>query len=188
MNHLADVYKDVIYKLLLTSNGRTTDILEVLAGEDLELKVENQTAGQVNADNGRLTPYIYRESHIITKDSKFILSHNFAKIYPEFIPNELGNKVSGKTEGIGKSIKNMDIISTRRILEYGWKYCPEIVDLHGNTSHLIFEVSEKVPFKEYEISFEQNGRPGIHLLEYFNPAILNNIALPSEPKVELFVK
>jgi hypothetical protein len=173
----------------MTSNGRTTDILQVLAGEDLELMVVDQVVEQVDLDNGMLTPCIMRESYIINKDSKFILSHNFAKIYPDFTPKGLNTKIVKKEEGIGSSIKDMDIISTRRLLDYGWKDRKSIVDLHRKPQQLIFTCnSNVVPFKEYEVSFEQNGHPGIHLIEYFNPHLLNNIKISSGESVEMFVK
>jgi len=188
MDRLVAIYKDMIYKLLLTSNGRTTDILEVLAGDDVELMVVNQVMDQVNLDNGKSTPCIKRESYIINKRSKFILSHNFAKIYPDFTPNALSAKINKKEEGIGSSIKNMDIISTRRILDFGWRDRTAVVDLQRKPQQLIFESNDNVPFKEYEVSFEQNGHPGIHLIEYFNPNLLNTMEFSSGEYMELFVK
>ncbi|WP_332693685.1 hypothetical protein [Halalkalibacter lacteus] len=172
MNNLIDIYKDIIFKLLLTSNGRTTDILEVLAEEGLQLIVSNQTIDHELLGNGETTKCILRESHILTRESKFILSHNYAKIYPEFTPDTLSEKIFKKKEGIGSNIKEMDIISTRRIINYGWRESTNVVNLLNEKTQIVFDCKDPIPFKEYVVSFEQNGHSGIHLIEYFNPNIL----------------
>ncbi|KQU63232.1 hypothetical protein ASG66_02135 [Bacillus sp. Leaf406] len=180
MNRLSEKYKEVIYKLLMTTNGRTTDLLEVLSGEEVQLIVKEQWEEQEVTDTGKLFTYLVRESYMVTRETETILSHNFAKVYPSFIPQTLTEKVTDKKEGIGSSMKRMDLLSTRRILTCGWRDAQEIIDLGMNKKGLIFGTDDKVPFKEYEVCFEQNGHPGIHLLEYFNPNILNYLEKTSE--------
>lgn len=188
MNQLVTIYKEMIYKLLMTSNGRTTDLLEVLAGEGIELKVIGQEVEQVELFDGNRTTCIVRESYMMNKRSKFILSHNFTKIYTDFTPNGLVSKIGKKEQGMGSVMKNMDITSTRRILDFGWRNQTAIVDLRSNVKQLLFEFNDNVPFKEYEVSFEQNGHPGLHIIEYFNPDLLDTVEFSSEESMELYVK
>ncbi|MBB4824756.1 hypothetical protein HNO89_001980 [Sporosarcina luteola] len=188
MERLVAIYKDVIYQLLLTSNGRTTDILEVLAGDEIELLVVDQVADHVNLGDGQLTQCLIRESYIIIKKSEFILSHNFARVYPDFTPTGLHAKIKEKEQGIGSSMKTMEIPSTRRILASGWRKGSTIVDVQKKSRQLIFNSNDPVPFKEYEVRFEQNGHPGIHLIEYFNPDLLNALEIAVENPMEMYIK
>lgn len=157
----------VLFELLLVSDGRTTDMLETLCGERVYVEVINQE----KHDNT-----IYRESFLYTVNRNLFVSHNFMMLYPDHVPSEFYQRILEKEEVIGKILKNDEVLSNRIITKNGWCLPTEISDLSGNPKKLIFAGDLNgglIPFKEYKLHFQSNEKPGIKLVEYFNPNLIH---------------
>jgi hypothetical protein len=161
----------IIFQLLLRTEGRTTDFLELIVGDRVYPVVTSQRmVGTSLSDNRSI---ILRESCLLTEKRNSIISQNMALIYIEFVPLELYSRLLLKKEGIGKVVKSLNIESYRNIISAGYRPGKETLDLFGESCSLLFNGTEKVPYKEYTIHFKGFSDTGIHLLEYFNPCILS---------------
>lgn len=159
-----DRMKRILFNKLLMTEEKTTDMLEDLVGEQLYVHVIRQK---------KIDDHMIRESILHTKGDHFIVSHNFALIDPARIPRQLYEKIVFKTEGIGKAMNHLGLESSRDILNYGWKKKDEIFDFSNNPVYLRFDHRElSIPFKEYTIAFHNLNKPGIRLIEYFNPQMI----------------
>lgn len=159
----------VIFQLLLITESRTTDFLELIVGDQLYPVVTEQRMVGTPSDDGRSV--ILRESCLLTEKNNHLVSQNIALVYPESIPLELYSRLLQKKEGIGKVIKTMNIESTRIIIDTGYRSGLEIVNLFGESCTLSFGEGQ-LPYKEYTIYFSGYSSIGIHLIEYFNPDML----------------
>ncbi|NRF95582.1 hypothetical protein HQN89_32610 [Paenibacillus frigoriresistens] len=154
----------ILFNKLLTAEEKTTNILENFVGEQLFVHVILQKITE---------KLMFRESILHTGLGDFIVSHNFALIDPALIPNLLYEKIVLKNEGIGKTLSQLNIESSRCIRNSGWRKKEEVVDLLNNYSYLRFDPGEVlIPFKEYTLTFHDIGMPGIRLIEYFNPQLI----------------
>lgn len=163
--------KSIIIQLLLRSESRTTDFLELVVNDRLNPVVTEQRMIEKSSNDGR--DVILRESLLVTETFQSIISQNITFIYPDSIPLELYSKLLYKKEGIGKVIKSLNIESTRRIKTAGWRINGETTNLFGECIHLAFGEEAPVPYKEYTIEFEGYTSIGIYLLEYFNPSMFS---------------
>ncbi|MUT64882.1 hypothetical protein [Paenibacillus sp. NEAU-GSW1] len=161
--------KKTIIKLLLHSDNRTTDFLETVVNDCLHPIVIEQKLKDNSANDERAI--IVRESVLIAEKSKTTISHNIALVYPDAIPLELYSKLLHKKEGIGKVIRTLGLSCSRHIRESGWRRNEEIINLFGESMTLSFDEKGMIPYKEYTIHFDGFSSVGIHLIEYFNPAM-----------------
>lgn len=158
----------VIFELLLDSNGRTTDMLESLCGEKVFVEVIKQ---EEHSD------VIHRESSLFTLDPKMYVSHNFMLLYPDQVPAELYSGVLEKEELIGNILRNEKVNSVRTVTKTGWCLPNEVFDWFGMVRKLKYYSDlkdQRIPFKEYTLHFESKEKPGLKLLEYFNPYMVEN--------------
>ncbi|NOU99732.1 4-hydroxybenzoate synthetase [Paenibacillus sp. LMG 31457] len=172
---LLDFLQGLIFDMLLVTDGRTTDLLETLLDEKMLITVIRQEQiNEVHADllgESSGAPYYIRESILISDKSRFIVSHNIAVVYSKNVPLTLFEKIAHKQEGIGKSISTIGLQSFRKVLDSGLKSGEEAVDLFQKPIQLRFpDLCKKVPYKRYSIYF--GLKPGIQMLEYFNPDVV----------------
>ena len=172
-----DLLHGLIFKILLVTDGRTTDILETLLNEKIEVHVIRQE--QIDEDHADLfsessgAPLYVRDSLLISEKSRFLISHNLALVYSKHVPPSLFEKIAHRKEGIGKSINTLGLQTFRKVLDSGAINGEEAVDLFQKPIRLRFpELREKVPYKKYSIYF--GPAPGIQMLEYFNPNIIRH--------------
>ncbi|GIQ66757.1 hypothetical protein PACILC2_53250 [Paenibacillus cisolokensis] len=169
-----DLLHGLIFKMLLVTDGRTTEMLEALLNEKMVVHVIRQE--QIDEEHADLfsessgAPYI-RESLLLSEKSRFLVSHNLALVYSKHVPPALFEKIAHLKEGIGKSISTLGLQTFRKVLDSGAKNEEEAVDLFQKPIRLRFpELRDKVPYKKYSIYF--GTAPGIQMLEYFNPNII----------------
>ncbi|MFC5468828.1 4-hydroxybenzoate synthetase [Cohnella suwonensis] len=167
-----DFLHTLLFKILLITDGRTTDILETLMDETMSLQVVRQE--QINEEqSARLgedsdAPYYVRESILIGTKSQLVISHNIALVCSKYLPPLMFEAIAAKQEGIGKTISTFGLQTSRKLVESGWRSDTETVDLFHKPIQLRFSPTKrKVPYKHYSIDF--GSHPGIYLLEYFNP-------------------
>lgn len=172
-----DFLQRLIIQMLLVTDGRTTDLLETLLNERMLVTVIRQE--QINEEDADLlgessgAPYYLRESILISDQSHFIVSHNIALVYSKNVPRTLFEKIALRQEGIGKSISSIGLQSFRKVLDSGAICGGDAFDLFQRPVHLRFpDLQNKVPYKRYSIYFGQ--KPGIQMLEYFNPEFINH--------------
>ncbi|MFC5530402.1 4-hydroxybenzoate synthetase [Cohnella yongneupensis] len=169
----------LLFDILMTTDGRTTDMLETMLGEKMTVHVLRQhqidAADFDNVAELSGSPYYLRESILISDRSRFVVSHNIALVCSQYVPPVMFEALSAKQEGIGKTINDLGLQTSRKLSDCGWRALPEVVDLFGKPIELRFSASlgnERTPYKRYAIYFE--GEAGIHLLEYFNPDIVRH--------------
>jgi hypothetical protein len=161
-----DRMKSILFNQLLITEEKTTGMLENLVGARLYVHVIQQK----NIDG-----HMIRESILYTKEEHFIVSHNFALIDPEQIPKRLHEKIIFKKNGIGESMNDLSLESSRDILSYGWRKKEDIFGFSNTAICLRFDEGEtSIPFKEYTITFHHLTKPGISLIEYFNPRMIRS--------------
>ncbi|RIE04122.1 4-hydroxybenzoate synthetase [Cohnella faecalis] len=170
-----DYLHGLLFDILLTTDGRTTDMLETLMDDKMTVKVirQEQLDDREAAPFGQPSggPYYVRESVLIGEKSGFVVSHNIALVCSPHVPLPLFEAISSKQEGIGKTISALGLQTLRKLTEYGWKSADEAVDLFDRPLALQFpRMKDKAPYKKYTMSF--GPVPGILLLEYFNPGIV----------------
>jgi len=172
-----DQMHQLLFDILLTTDGRTTDMLETLLDDKMTVQVvrqqqidEGETGDVAGLSGG---PYYVRESLLIGEQTRFIVSHNIALVCAQHVPPAMFEALAAEQEGIGKTIVQLGLQTSRRLSECGWKPEEEIVDLFGKPFKLRFDFArstERVPYKKYAIYFGEKA--GIHLLEHFNPDII----------------
>jgi chorismate-pyruvate lyase len=172
-----DLLHGLIFKLLLETDGRTTDMLETLLNEKMlvhvirQEQIHEEHADLFGEDSG--APYYIRESLLISEKSHFLVSHNLALVHSKHVPPSLFEKMSQGQEGIGKLMSTMGLQTFRKVHDSGMKNGEEAVDLFQKPIQLRFpELRDKVPYKKYSIYFR--AAPGIQLLEYFNPNVVRH--------------
>jgi len=158
--------KKLIFQLLMTSESRTTDLLELIASDTMKAVIVKQE----HTDS----MYELRESYLIAERSWMPVSQNLAILYPERIPEQIYRRIAVDGEGIGHVLRGTQVPNRRELLHYGWRNVDEIVDLFGKPYRLQFHTHPQIPYKEYTISFFSDQRIGIHLLEYFNPELISS--------------
>jgi adenylosuccinate synthase len=166
MKKVQDVMERLIFDMLLVTDGRTTDLLEAILNEKMLVSVIRQ---QKLVDE---SSYL-RESILISDKSRFIVSHNIALVYSQYVPPALFEKIANREEGIGSSIRSIGIESYRLVVDSGQKKGDEAVDLFQKPLMLRFpDLKRPVPYKNYVMQF--GHVPGIQMLEYFNPEMVNH--------------
>jgi hypothetical protein len=165
----------ILFKILLITDGRTTDILETLMDETMSLQVIRQE--QINEEYtvhvGETSgaPYYVRESLLIGVKSQLVVSHNFALVCSKYVPPVMFETIASKQEGIGKAISTFGLQTSRQLVDSGWRNDNETVDLFQKPIQLRFSPMKcGTPYKIYSIYF--GSHPGIYLLEYFNPNMI----------------
>jgi chorismate-pyruvate lyase len=158
--------------MLLVTDGRTTDLLETLLDEEMQVTVIRQelwTERQGDMPQG--SPCYLRESVLSGADSGFVVSHNIALVHANNVPPILFEKIAHKKEGIGKAISSIGVESFRKVLDSGHIRGEAAVDLFQKPMKLKFSgLNEPTPFKRYVIYF--GLVPGIQMLEYYNPKLV----------------
>ena len=162
----------LIYDMLLVTDGRTTDLLETLMDEKMQVTVIRQEQWtERRGVTAAGSPFYLRESVLSGADSGFIVSHNIALVHAKNVPPLLFEKIAHKEEGIGKAISSIGVESFRKVLDSGHIRGEAAVDLFQKPMKLKFsELNEPVPFKKYVIYF--GLVPGIQMLEYYNPELV----------------
>ncbi|WP_338552328.1 acyl carrier protein [Paenibacillus sp. KS-LC4] len=156
--------KWIILQMLVTSNSRTTDLLEVITMDRLRPIV----ASQSHVSGGKLL----RESFLITERDKRYVSQNIVLIDPAYVPSTLLEQIMSKKEGIGHVLRVSHTRDIRSMIQYGWRLTAEAVDLFDQPYRLRFQEHRRVPFKEYKMTFPPFQESGVHLIEYFNPDMI----------------
>ncbi|MFC4305865.1 hypothetical protein [Cohnella boryungensis] len=179
-------FKKLVFQLLLASENRTTDMLELVLQDSLIPRVLSQSfqENRLPEVDPQGKDILLRESCLLAERSGMQVSQNIAVIYPQQVPEDVYDRISQKREGIGHMIRAGSIANGRSLLRCGWREGRTVVDLFGNPYELLFrEKFREVPYKEYTITFAAYESPGIHLLEYFNPRLLEAvpIQLPESP-------
>ncbi|RLL40609.1 DUF98 domain-containing protein [Oceanobacillus piezotolerans] len=174
------ILQAIILDLLLVTDGRTTDFLEILLNEKVKVQVIRQE--QINEDDPKLlietsgAPYYIRESVLIGEKSGFVVSHNIALVYAKHVPPALFKSIAQQKKGIGKAMSSLGIRSFRKVTDAGFVNEEEAVDLFQQQMKLHFsDIDEKVPYKRYGMYFGRE--PGIEMLEYFHPNIIEHRVL-----------
>lgn len=163
------LYEDIIFKMLVTSVNLTTDLLELITDDRLEVKVTKQE-NYLEANN-----IILRESSLFSHKYKMMVSQNIVLLYSEFMPLDLFNSIMLKKEGIGRLLRKTDSISTRKIIQSGYRQPFEVVNLLNKPYKLQFDSQKAIPFKEYKVRFDSYPFEGMYLVEYFNPEMISKI-------------
>ncbi|MCD9026480.1 4-hydroxybenzoate synthetase [Cohnella sp. NL03-T5] len=166
----------LLFKILLITDGRTTDILETLMDETMSLQVVRQE--QINEEQSTHlgesldAPYYVRESILVGAKSHLVVSHNIALVCSKYLPSLMFEAIAAKKEGIGKTISTFGLQTSRKLIDSGWRNDTETVDLFQQPLKLRFSPTKsRVPYKKYSIDF--GSHPGIYLLEYFNPNMVH---------------
>lgn len=169
------ILQALLLDLLLVTDGRTTDFLEILLNEQVKVQVIRQK--QINEEDLKLigessgTPYYIRESVLIGEKSGFVVSHNIALVYAKHVPSALFESIAHRQKGIGKAISSLGLRSFRKVTDSGFVNEEESVDLFQQPFSLHFpDLHEKVPYKRYDLYF--GSKPGIEMLEYYHPNII----------------
>jgi hypothetical protein len=165
------ICSSLVFDLLLTSDGRTTDMLESIVGESLNVSVIRQDEYMVG-ENLQL----HRESIICNHSRDFIVSQNYCRIHTSLVPEPLLRTILDKKSGIGYVMESLEVCTFRRIIDSGWKARDKLDHYDSQPIHLQFSPAvTQVPFKQYTIQFSPYEQPGIYMLEYFNPLMLERI-------------
>ena len=174
-NRALEVLQGLIFDLLLITDGRTTDFLEMLLNEKMIVDVIRQE--QIDGEDANLMgessggPYYLRESILIGEKSRLVVSHNISVVYSKHLPPVLFEKIAHQQEGIGKAISSHGLPTFRKVIDSGFMNEVETIDPFKRPIKMQFSnLHKKVPYKRYFIYFA--GKPGIQLIEYFNPSII----------------
>ncbi|MBY0207111.1 MULTISPECIES: hypothetical protein [Paenibacillus] len=162
------LYEDIIFRMLVSSVDLTTELLELITEDRLEVKVTKQQ--KLETDN-----IILRESFLFSHKYKMTISQNIVILYSDFMPLDLFNSIMLKKEGIGHLLKRTGSSSTRKIIRSGYRQPSEVINLQNEPFKLQFESQKKIPFKEYKVRFDSYPIEGMQLVEYFNPEMISEI-------------
>lgn len=164
--------ESALFDILLTTDGRTTEMLEIITGVSLSVEVLRQE--HLDADSKQAGECIMRESLLIAgKEPRcFIVSHNFVRIEATQIPSFLLDSIGKKQSGIGRAMRQFGVPSERFVSRKGWLKPDEAMDTNGKPQQLRFSTAPGglIPFKEYTIRFYE--QTGIRIIEYFNPEVV----------------
>jgi len=177
--YMLDQLHQLLFDILLATDGRTTDILETLLDEKMKVEVIRQQqidAMEIEKVAGLSGgPYYVRESMLVGDQSRIVVSHNIVLVCSQDVPPAMFEALAAKQEGIGKTIGDLGLQTSRRLSDCGWRSAAELVDLFGMPIELRFPSTqsiERTPYKRYAIYF--GDKAGIQLLEYFNPDIVRH--------------
>ncbi|TLS50661.1 4-hydroxybenzoate synthetase [Paenibacillus antri] len=160
-----ELLHELLFGLLLVTDGRTTELLETLLNEKLVVTVLRQERWDKET-------YI-RESVLTGEKSGFIVSHNVALVSSKHLPAPLFEKIADRQEGIGKTIGSNALRSFRKVVEAGRIDAADAVDLFRRPLRLqLPELRSQVPYKKYLIYFDRE--PGIQMLEYYHPDLVRH--------------
>jgi chorismate-pyruvate lyase len=95
-------------KILLAETGTLEQILSIITGSPVEVKVINQSV---------VDDVIRREVHILTKGRALV--HARSKIYCNHIPTRIVRKIMQQKHGIGTIIHNEGLETCRRFVRFG---------------------------------------------------------------------
>lgn len=185
-----DQYTETDFYEILKSIERTTDMLEKLAHDKLQVRVLKQEnlVDHFLANNPAAASEapcsIMRESYLYSTKHNLITSHNFAIIYPDMLPGSLEDEIYLKGRGIGEIIRTYELQSKRLLIQYGFRDPNTLWDILHQDTTLSFPINRfgVVPFKEYTIQFPGFSSYGIKILEYFNPKVLELGAKAAQPQ------
>ncbi|QGH36746.1 DUF98 domain-containing protein [Gracilibacillus salitolerans] len=172
----SDLLQELLLDLLLVTDGRTTDLLEILLNEKVTVQVIRQQ--QIAEDTNLIGefsggPYYIRESVLIGEKSGFVVSHNIALVYSKHVPPALFKNIAHRKQGIGKAISSLGVRSFRKVVDSGFVNEEEAVDLFRQPVNIRFtNLHNKVPYKRYFMYFGR--KPGIQLLEYYHPSLIEH--------------
>ncbi|WP_163538818.1 chorismate pyruvate-lyase family protein [Gracilibacillus sp. YIM 98692] len=172
----SDLLQELLLDLLLVTDGRTTDLLEILLNEKVRVEVIRQEP--IAEDNNLMGefsggPYYIRESVLIGEKSGFVVSHNIALVYSKHVPPALFENIANRQQGIGKAISSLGVRSFREVVDSGFINEEEAVDLFRQPVKIRFpNLYNKLPYKRYFMYFER--KPGIQMLEYYNPSLIRH--------------
>ncbi|MBM7602311.1 hypothetical protein JOC75_000281 [Metabacillus crassostreae] len=154
---------------LLESNEKTTDMLEELLGNSLSIKVLCQKY-KIDKETNDIT--LYRESIMIDPQKNIIVSQNFVLLFPKYIPRSVYYNMIWKRKGIGHYLNQFNIKTSRLITSYGLKKDAEMTNHFQKSVRIMFPSRNfPIPFKKYDIYFDDFTVPGFSIIEYFNPEI-----------------
>ncbi|MGG4143619.1 acyl carrier protein [Paenibacillus algorifonticola] len=163
----------IILQMLVTSNSRTTDMLEIITMDRLLPIVARQS----HVSGGK----ILRESFLITESERRYVSQNIVLIDPAYVPPVLLERIISEREGIGHVLRASHTRDIRTMIQNGWRLTAEAVDLFDKPYRLQFQEHRRVPFKEYKMTFPPFQDSGVHLIEYFNPDIIRMNTKSTQP-------
>ncbi|MGP4039127.1 4-hydroxybenzoate synthetase [Gracilibacillus sp. D59] len=172
----SDLLQELLLNLLLVTDGRTTDLLEMLLNEKVTVQVIRQE--QIAEDTNLMGefsggPYYIRESVLIGEKSGFVVSHNIALVYSKHVPPALFQNIAHQKQGIGKAISSLGVRSLRKVVDSGFVNEEEAVDLFRQPVKIRFpNLHNKVPYKRYFMYFGR--KPGIQMLEYYHPNLIKH--------------
>ncbi len=156
---------------LLNSDNKTTEMLEKLIGKILTIKVLSQRYKFVKNTNG--IP-LYRESLVTYPEENLVVSHNFVLLYPKYIPTFLYYNMIWKKKGIGHLLNEHNVKTNRRITRNGFIDRNKLTNLFSEPVQISFQSKTVyIPFKAYNIYFEDYKEPGFMIIEYFNSDIFS---------------
>ncbi|WP_163581396.1 chorismate pyruvate-lyase family protein [Gracilibacillus saliphilus] len=172
----SDLLQELLLDLLLVTDGRTTDLLEILLNEKVKVQVIRQHP--IAEDTNLLGefsggPYYIRESVLIGEKSGFMVSHNIALVYSKHIPPALFENIAHRQQGIGNAISSLGVRSFRKVVDFGFINEDESTDLFQQPFRIRFpNLIKRVPYKRYFMYFGR--KPGIQMLEYYNPNLIDH--------------
>ncbi|TXC93010.1 hypothetical protein FS935_02110 [Metabacillus litoralis] len=156
---------------LLESNEKTTDMLEELLGNPLSIKVLCQRY-EIDKEIEDIT--LYRESVMIDPQKNLIVSQNFVRLFPKYIPRSFYYNMIWKRKGIGHYLNQLNIKTSRLITSCGFTKDAEMTNHFQKSVRILFHSKNlPIPFKKYDIYFDNFAVPGFSIIEYFNPEIFS---------------
>lgn len=170
----SDVLQRILLDLLLVTDGRTTDLLELIMNEKVRVEVIRQE--QITEDANIMGEfsggsYYVRESVLIGEKSGFVVSHNIALIYSTHVPPALFENIAHRQQGIGKVMSSLGIRSLRDVADSGFIIGEDAIDLFKKPIKIRFpDLHHPIPYKRYFMYFGR--KPGIQMLEYYHPDLL----------------
>lgn len=154
-------------------------MLESITGESLHVDVIQQ---EVTEEDEELR--LYRESVLRLPQADLIVSQNYCRIDAAYIPSVLLRSIQGKASGIGSIMKELEVCTLRKVTGKGWASRERLGAFHAKPIQLLFEPSvSSVPFKQYTIQFSPHHQPGMYMLEYFNPLMLEQCLLSEQSRL-----
>lgn len=143
----AGVRLGLAQKILLAETGTVEQVLSILTGSAVTVKVVQQK------ENART---ITRESLITSRDTGKALIRAYSKIFPSFLPRKVVNQIKQKQSGIGTIIYAFGLETFRKIVEVGY-------DPKSRSAFRKYRITykNKVAFEiKEELLIEESSGPG----------------------------
>jgi len=137
----------VVQKILLAETGTVEQVLSIMTGAAVAVKVVQQQ------ESMRL---ITRESLISSKETGKALIRAYSKIFPSYLPAKVVNQIKQKQSGIGTIIYSFGLETFRKIIEVGY-------DPKSRTAFRRYRITykNKVAFEiKEELLIEEGSGPG----------------------------